>query len=87
MISAGYLKYINNHYAESTFSKNIQNKKYNPTPFCIPHVNSLVKQNNKVLKKLLHQKFNKWYKLPKSAYKLYWKFHLITWTEDQIFND
>lgn len=68
-----YFNYMSRKDWETPFEKKIQYKDYNPVPFCIPHVNQL-KGNN-----LLHKKFDKWVNLPKSAHKLYWKFHKKFW--------
>lgn len=68
-----YIKYIEKNTKFSIFFDTIQYREYNPVPFCIPHVN-LLKGN-----KLMHTKFRKWVNYPKSAYKLYWKFHPKFW--------
>lgn len=39
-------------------------------PFCIPHVQKL-----KLNTYIGNKKFEKWYKIPHKAQKLYWKLH------------
>lgn len=70
---SNYLRYLNNNIKFSIFSDTIQYREYTPVPFCIPHVHSL-KGNE-----LMHTKFNKWVEYPKSAHKLYWRFHSKFW--------
>jgi hypothetical protein len=70
--------YLNGNFKESWFSENIQRKRYNPTPFCLPHIDSL-EEKSYCCKKLHYKRFDKWYKFPASSYKLYWRLHDKWW--------
>jgi len=62
-----YMRYINRTSKIAPFYEN--HVKSYIVPFCIPHV-TLLNGN-----KLLHQKFDKFYKFPTSAHKFYWNLH------------
>jgi hypothetical protein len=67
-----YMRYINETLKSSSFLDNIKYREYNPVPFCIPHVYFVYKGNRT---EFIHNKFNKFNKLPNKAHKLYWKLH------------
>ena len=66
-----YYKYIN---TKTNFPK-FQPGKNCTVPFCVPHVKLLKSKYPRLNYNLTHTRFDKWYKYPRRAHKLYWKFH------------
>lgn len=68
-----YIRYINDTLKSSTFLDTIKYREYNPVPFCIPHVDYVYGTQYKF--ELVHNRFNKWHKMPEKSHKLYWRLH------------
>lgn len=66
------MRYMNDTFKWSIFMDTVKYREYNPVPFCIPHVYYTYKRKST---KLIHNKFNKFNKLPDSAHKLFWRLH------------
>lgn len=67
-----YCRYINNVFGSQQLDK-LYLEKSVIVPFCIPHCELL--NESPFRTELQKLRFNKWYKLPRKAHKLYWKFH------------